>query len=100
MGTTQQVIIRAFARIRRLTIQVQSDPEGTLWRDPPHYWEQIVYPAYERAHCGLFEGGNVEHGKPTDEVAGLLLFEGARTDLDFMVTSVVEKVMEVTEASQ
>ncbi|QRV79363.1 P-loop nucleoside triphosphate hydrolase [Ceratobasidium sp. AG-Ba] len=42
---------------------VQSDPEGSLWRDPPHYWEQIVYPAYVRAHEHLFENGDVEGGK-------------------------------------
>ncbi|KAG9103062.1 ribosylnicotinamide kinase, partial [Ceratobasidium sp. 370] len=41
---------------------VQSDAEGALWRDPPHYWEQIVYPAYARAHEHLFESGDVENG--------------------------------------
>ncbi|KAG8746322.1 ribosylnicotinamide kinase [Ceratobasidium sp. 414] len=41
---------------------VQSDAEGALWRDPPHYWEQIVYPAYARAHEHLFENGDVENG--------------------------------------
>lgn len=41
---------------------VQSDPEGSLWRDPPHYWEQIVYPAYVRANEHLFEGEDVERG--------------------------------------
>ena len=79
---------------------MQSDPEGNLWRDPPHYWEQIVYPAYERAHRELFEGGNVENGEPTNKVAGLLIFEGTRTAMDSMLTSVIEKVMEVTEACQ
>lgn len=41
---------------------MQSDPEGTLWRDPPHYWEQIVYPAYVKAHSHLFIAGDLENG--------------------------------------
>lgn len=41
---------------------MQSDPEGTLWRDPPHYWEQIVYPAYVKAHAHLFVSGDLENG--------------------------------------
>ncbi|KAF8479469.1 P-loop containing nucleoside triphosphate hydrolase protein, partial [Gautieria morchelliformis] len=75
---------------------VQSDPEGTLWRDPPEYWEQIVYPAYFRAHTDLFEGGDVEHGKPTDKVPELLLFEGLQTNMESTLTVVMEKVIEVT----
>ncbi|KXN90122.1 Nicotinamide riboside kinase [Leucoagaricus sp. SymC.cos] len=54
---------------------VQSDPEGTLWRDPPNYWEQIVYPAYLEAHREVFINEDVEHGAPTDKVKGLVLLE-------------------------
>ncbi|KAJ7718023.1 P-loop containing nucleoside triphosphate hydrolase protein [Mycena maculata] len=54
---------------------VQSDPEGTLWRDPPMYWEQIVYPAFIDAHRDVFENGDVENGAPTGKVAGLVLLE-------------------------
>ncbi|TDL16669.1 P-loop containing nucleoside triphosphate hydrolase protein [Rickenella mellea] len=54
---------------------VQSDPEGTLWRDPPNYWEQIVYPAYVRAHENILEGGNVENGAPNGNVERLLLLQ-------------------------
>jgi nicotinamide/nicotinate riboside kinase len=43
---------------------VQSDPEGSLWRDPPHYWEQIVWPAYVEAHSGLFVDGDLARGAP------------------------------------
>lgn len=49
--------------------------EGTLWRDPPNYWEQIVYPAYVEAHREVFVDGDVERGVPTDKVKGLLLLE-------------------------
>ncbi|KAF9453943.1 P-loop containing nucleoside triphosphate hydrolase protein [Macrolepiota fuliginosa MF-IS2] len=55
---------------------VQSDPvEGSLWRDPPHYWEQIVYPAYVEAHKEVFVDGDVEHGAPTNKVEGLIPLE-------------------------
>ncbi|KAH9941030.1 P-loop containing nucleoside triphosphate hydrolase protein [Amylocystis lapponica] len=50
--------------------------EGTLWRDPPNYWEQIVWPAYEAAHVHMVEGGDVEHGRPNGTVPDLLLIEG------------------------
>ncbi|EPQ57636.1 P-loop containing nucleoside triphosphate hydrolase protein [Gloeophyllum trabeum ATCC 11539] len=49
--------------------------EGALWRDPPNYFDQIVYPAYVRAHAGVFAGGDVEKGAPTDNVADLVVLE-------------------------
>lgn len=67
---------------------VQSDPEGTLWRDPPQYWEQIVWPAYVAAHAGMLEGGDVEHGQPNGVVPELILIEG----LDMKMGDMVEKV--------
>lgn len=68
---------------------VQSNPEQPLpWRDPPHYWERIVYSAYLEAHSDLFEGGNVEGGKPTSQtVKNLVLIEG----LEMEMIDVVEK---------
>lgn len=55
---------------------VQSDPEGSLWRDPPNYWEQIVYPAYVRAHEHLFAGGDVENGEINSKYDDLLVLPG------------------------
>jgi len=57
---------------------VQSDPEGSLWRDPPNYWEQIVYPAYLDAHREMFEDGDVERGRPGNKVQGLVLLESLK----------------------
>ena len=34
-----------------------------MWRDPPLYWEQIVWPAYVAAHKDMLEGGDIEHGQ-------------------------------------
>lgn len=67
---------------------VQSDPEGSLWRDPPQYWEQIVWPAYVAAHSRMVEGGDVEHGQPNGAVPGLILIEG----LEMKVGAMVERV--------
>lgn len=67
---------------------VQSDPEGSLWRDPPNYWEQIVWPAYVEAHQGIVENGDVEHGKPNGKVAGLILLDGLELSMSDMVDRV------------
>ncbi|KAJ6497810.1 P-loop containing nucleoside triphosphate hydrolase protein [Mycena sanguinolenta] len=56
--------------------------EGTLWRDPPHYWENIVYPAYVDANREVFEGGDVEKGKPTGKVEKLVLLESLEMSMD------------------
>lgn len=82
-------------RTRRLIVYiVQSDPEGSLWRDPPHYWEQIVYPAYVDAHKDLFVDGDVENGALTGAKApGLVLLE----TLSMTMTEAVERACEVVE---
>ncbi|KAL1945990.1 hypothetical protein VTO73DRAFT_1992 [Trametes versicolor] len=67
---------------------VQSDPEGSLWRDPPNYWEQIVWPAYVAAHEGIVENGDVERGQPNGKVAGLVLLDG----LDLSMSDMVDRV--------
>lgn len=74
---------------------VQSDPEGALWRDPPGYWEDIVYPAYIEAHKDVFEEGDVEHGKPTSKVEGLILLESLNISMDDAVTRCCEVIKEV-----
>lgn len=65
---------------------VQSDPEGTLWRDPPGYWEQIVYPAYVDAHRGVFVNGDVETGQPGVKVLGLILLESLEISMSESVS--------------
>ncbi|THH09450.1 hypothetical protein EW145_g2016 [Phellinidium pouzarii] len=63
---------------------VQSDPEGTLWRDPPQYFERIVYPAYVRAHERVFSDGDVEAGASSGFVQRLTLIESDRMSMDEM----------------
>lgn len=74
---------------------VQSDPEGSLWRDPPGYWEDIVYPAYVEANTDVFEDGDIEQGKPTNKVEGLILLES----LNISMTEAVERCCEVIRAA-
>lgn len=61
---------------------MQSDPEGTLWRDPPSYFDRIVYPAYVRAHKRLFVDGDLDHGVPNNFVQNLVLIDGEEVSMD------------------
>jgi len=54
---------------------VQSDPEGSLWRDPPHYWEQIVWPAYVEAHKDILADGDIEHGQSNGRIKDLVVVD-------------------------
>ncbi|KAH7923396.1 P-loop containing nucleoside triphosphate hydrolase protein [Leucogyrophana mollusca] len=94
-----QLDVRIFLRVphdvlkqRRHERHGYHTAEGSLWRDPPHYWEQIVYPAYVDAHQPLFEHGDVEKGRYVEEkVKGLVLLEGD----DITMTEMVERSCEV-----
>ncbi|KAJ6602205.1 P-loop containing nucleoside triphosphate hydrolase protein [Mycena sp. CBHHK59/15] len=66
--------------------------EGTLWRDPPLYWEQIVYPAYVDANREVFAGGDVEHGAAGSKVAGLVLLESLEMDMGEAVERCCEMI--------
>ncbi|KAJ7072558.1 P-loop containing nucleoside triphosphate hydrolase protein [Mycena amicta] len=79
----EQLDVRIFLRVphnvlrdRRHARHGYHTAEGSLWRDPPNYWEQIVYPAYVDANRDVFENGDVENGVPTGKVEGLVLLEG------------------------
>ncbi|GJJ06036.1 hypothetical protein Clacol_000223 [Clathrus columnatus] len=76
---------------------VQTDPEGSLWRDPPYYWEQIVYPAYVRAHQHLFTDGDVENGELNNRVPDLIMLDGTKQDMSQMLSRAMERVLEVSE---
>lgn len=74
---------------------VQSDPEGELWRDPPNYWEQIVWPAYVEAHKHAFENGNWESGASSGEIEGLLIIDEIEAGMTRAVNEVCEKMKQV-----
>ncbi|KAF6760110.1 hypothetical protein DFP72DRAFT_843635 [Ephemerocybe angulata] len=73
---------------------VQSDPEGSLWRDPPGYWEDIVWPAYVDAHKDLFVDGDVENGQLSGEkVENLVLLD----TLQLSMSDAVDKSCKVIQ---
>jgi len=76
---------------------VQSDPEGALWRDPPGYWDDIVYPAYVDAFKDVFVSGDVEHGTPTDKVGRLVLLESLQMSMGEAVERCCEEVKRAVE---
>ncbi|KAL0579764.1 ribosylnicotinamide kinase [Marasmius crinis-equi] len=85
----QQLDIRIFLRVPHDTLKRRRHErhgyhtaEGSLWRDPPSYWEQIVWPAYLEAHRDAFVDGDVENGMPSDKVEGLLLINGLEIGMD------------------
>ena len=73
---------------------VQSDPEGALWRDPPHYWEQIVWPAYVKAHSAMLDGDDMDRARPSGKVKDLVLIEGLEQSMGETIEVVCEKLVE------
>jgi hypothetical protein len=39
--------------------------EGTVWKDPSGYFEQLVYPGYVDAHRDIFTVGILQHLCPS-----------------------------------
>jgi len=74
---------------------VQTDPEGELWRDPPRYWEQIVWPAYIEAHKHVFESGNWESGASSGNVEDLLIIDELEAGMTRAVNEACEKMKKV-----
>ena len=71
--------------------------EGSLWRDPPGYWDDIVYPAYVDAHKDMFVDGDVEHGNLTSTVSGLILIEGLEVSMSDAVEQCCSVLKEMAE---
>ncbi|CDR98963.1 hypothetical protein [Sporisorium scitamineum] len=57
---------RAVLKQRREERFGYATAEGTVWKDPEGYFDNIVWPAYELAHKGVFADKDIEKGKPAD----------------------------------
>ncbi|KAJ8453749.1 hypothetical protein ONZ45_g19584 [Pleurotus djamor] len=80
------------ARARRES-RAYVTPEGDTWRDPPQYWENIVWPAYQDAHKHLFKGEDVATGELSNEVVeNIILFESTRSQMGDMVNLAMERI--------
>ncbi|KAG8880778.1 ribosylnicotinamide kinase [Tulasnella sp. 331] len=77
-----------------------ANPEGSLWRDPPNYWENIVWPAYIRAHEHAFEGGDVQHGKPNGKIRDLVVLDGETTGMTELFDQACERIVRALELEQ
>ncbi|KAK7685223.1 hypothetical protein QCA50_011586 [Cerrena zonata] len=82
-------------KVRREERQGYHTAEGALWKDPPHYWEQIVWPAYVAAHKDIVENGDVEHGQANERVKGLLIIEGLEMSMSDAVEQVCSRLLSV-----
>lgn len=67
----QQYDVRIYLRIsgetmlqRRIARSNYILDDGTVWSDPPGYFEKIVWPSYVEANARMFENHDVEHGAP------------------------------------
>ncbi|KZO99312.1 P-loop containing nucleoside triphosphate hydrolase protein [Calocera viscosa TUFC12733] len=60
--------------------------ENTLWRDPPGYFDQIVWPAYVEAHRELFVQGDVQGVlvEQGGKVKGLVELDGGSNPGDML----------------
>ncbi|KIK68934.1 hypothetical protein GYMLUDRAFT_255552 [Collybiopsis luxurians FD-317 M1] len=108
-GVYEQLDVRIFLRVPQSVLKqrrherhgyhtaVQSDPEGSLWRDPPQYWEQIVWPGYLEAHQGIFIDGDVEHGGPSGKVERLVMINGIEMSMDDLVEKCAQELKEALE---
>ncbi|KAF8633635.1 hypothetical protein AX15_001322 [Amanita polypyramis BW_CC] len=85
----KQLDIRIFLRVphdvlkqRRHERHGYHTAEGDLWRDPPNYFENIVYPGYVDAHGSVFKNGDIEHGEVTRKIEGLVLIDMMDVTMD------------------
>ncbi|KAJ8514900.1 hypothetical protein ONZ45_g7604 [Pleurotus djamor] len=85
------------ARARRES-RAYVTPEGDTWRDPPQYWEKIVWPAYLDAHKHLFQDEDVAAGGLSGKVEGVVLLEGTKTEMKDMINTAMKKIVMATTA--
>ncbi|KAA1476809.1 P-loop containing nucleoside triphosphate hydrolase protein [Dentipellis sp. KUC8613] len=91
-----------FLRVPRATLEARRversgyyTAEGGFWRDPPGYFEQLVWPAYVAAHEGIFENHDVVHGAPT--LPGLVLIEPLELPMDAVIERCCEELKGVLD---
>lgn len=103
----QSLDVRIFLRVphdvlkqRRHERHGYHTAEGAFWRDPPQYWEQIVWPAYVDAHKAMLEGGDVEKGQSNGKVEDLQIIEGLEVSIDQMLDRVCASLQKVVEDKQ
>lgn len=74
-------------------LKALADPEGSLWQDPPNYWENIVWPAYLRAHAPIFDNGDAEDGQSNGTVPELFVLEGENTGMTVLFERACQEIV-------
>ncbi|GAA5859114.1 hypothetical protein JCM8547_004007 [Rhodosporidiobolus lusitaniae] len=98
--SVRQFDVRLFVREDYATLKRRREErhgyhtaEGSLWKDPPNYWDLCVWPAYLRAHAPLFVNNDVEHGQPNpDAIEGVQVFEANEMGMEKMVVGACEEL--------
>ncbi|KAG8929931.1 ribosylnicotinamide kinase [Tulasnella sp. 418] len=98
--------VKLFLRVPEKTLKDRRDvrdgyitAEGGMWKDPPGYFEQIVYPAYVKAHQEVFEDGDVENGQLSrKKVSDLILLDGIALNMTEIVEKTCESIEEAVKA--
>lgn len=105
----RQMDVRLFLRCNRATLERRrterggyATAEGTVWQDPPGYFEHVIWTGYVQAHKALFEDDDVEHGAPRKveqdlpddgaPVKDLILIEAEQNDVNETVKIAVEEL--------
>ncbi|KAH9060309.1 P-loop containing nucleoside triphosphate hydrolase protein [Lactarius deliciosus] len=65
--------------------------EGSFWKDPPGYFENLVYPAYTDAHRTMFADGDVEQGSAV--LPGLVIIEASQLSMGDVVSRCCEELV-------
>ncbi|KAH9015159.1 P-loop containing nucleoside triphosphate hydrolase protein [Lactarius pseudohatsudake] len=65
--------------------------EGSFWKDPPGYFDNLVYPAYTDAHRSMFADDDVEQGSAV--LPGLVIIEASQLSMDDVVSRCCEELV-------
>ncbi|KZV71110.1 P-loop containing nucleoside triphosphate hydrolase protein [Peniophora sp. CONT] len=94
--------VKIFLRVPQETLKQRREErsgyataEGTFWKDPPGYWDRLVYPAYVDAHKHIFENGDLDNGAPV--LPGITVLEPLQLSMDAVVEhtcAVIEDALE------
>lgn len=72
--------------------------DDSFWKDPPGIFENVVWPAYMKAHKHLFEDGDVEQGRPLPGQK-LTLLEAQQLDMSGLFDGACAAIMQRIESS-
>jgi len=96
-GTDVRLMLRVphtVLKARRDARKAYMTAEGSWWQDPPNYWEQIVYPAYVKAHKDIFTDNDVENGKLIPEVScQIILLEANQLGMPELLNAVCHSIL-------